>query len=362
MRHRSWALLACGAALLSVGAGSCTTAATSTVSGPLVIYVSDPGGASSDVVRAEELAFDQLHRTVTAFQLQLRVATASKISDNARTAIDDSHAIAYLGEVVPGGSGDSIGITNAQDLLEVSPTDTAAQFTQKVPGMRAPKDYYESFSTYGHTFARVVPTTTQEVAAIVAEMQSLGVKNPEPSVVDSGYGKALTTALAHNPPQGTTSAPTNDAVLIATSSRTAAAAALQNEVSSNPHIKLFVPSALADPAFLSTLSPAVQRALYVSSPAPPPGGDPRFNATHGFTSPQAIFGYAAMQAVIEALRTAGSKANDRATVVGDLIGHSFTSPVSGSFSIDSAGDSNLSSFQIDRFKAGKLVPLKTLQG
>jgi ABC-type branched-subunit amino acid transport system substrate-binding protein len=69
-----------------------------------------------------------------------------------------------------------------------------------------------------------------------------------------------------------------------------------------------------------------------------------------------------MQAVIEALRTAGSKANDRATVVGDLIGHSFTSPVSGSFSIDSAGDSNLSSFQIDRFKAGKLVPLKTLQG
>ena len=33
-------------------------------------------------------------------------------------------AIAYLGEVDPGLSSQSLGITNAQDLLQVSPTDT----------------------------------------------------------------------------------------------------------------------------------------------------------------------------------------------------------------------------------------------
>ena len=83
-----------------------------------------------------------------------------QISDQARTVIQDKTAIAYLGEIVPHSSYASLGITNALDLLQVSPTDTALELTQAspvVPG--SPDTYYESMSTYGQTFARVVPTS-----------------------------------------------------------------------------------------------------------------------------------------------------------------------------------------------------------
>ncbi len=66
-------------------------------------------------------------------------------SDNARSAIEDSSAIAYIGEPEPGLSANSIGITNAQDLLQVSPTDTAPELTRSTPAVKgAPRSYYES--------------------------------------------------------------------------------------------------------------------------------------------------------------------------------------------------------------------------
>ena len=61
--------------------------------------------------------------------------TGRKLSDNARQAIGDSSSIAYLGELTPGASADTIGITNAEDLLQVSPTDTAVELTQVSPAV-----------------------------------------------------------------------------------------------------------------------------------------------------------------------------------------------------------------------------------
>ena len=48
-----------------------------------------------------------------------------ELSDNARTAIENTTSIAYLGELQPGTSQISVEITNQQGLLVVSPTDTA---------------------------------------------------------------------------------------------------------------------------------------------------------------------------------------------------------------------------------------------
>ena len=45
----------------------------------------------------------------------------STLSEQARTVIQDKTSIAYLGEVVPGSSAASLGITNALDILQVSP-------------------------------------------------------------------------------------------------------------------------------------------------------------------------------------------------------------------------------------------------
>ena len=65
----------------------------------------------------------------------MKVLHGAKPSDNARTAIQDSTAIAYLGEILPGASADSLGIVNDQDILQVSPTDTAVELTQSTPAV-----------------------------------------------------------------------------------------------------------------------------------------------------------------------------------------------------------------------------------
>ncbi len=79
-----------------------------------------------------------------------------KLSDNARAAIIDSSSIAYLGEVAPGTSDQTVGITNALALLQVSPTDNALELSAHTPAVSgSPHSYYEQWGTYGqHIRAR----------------------------------------------------------------------------------------------------------------------------------------------------------------------------------------------------------------
>ena len=110
------------------------------------------------MLAAEQLAFNQSGTKLGKFTLRFVKLSGAKASDNARSAIEDTSSIAYLGELDPGLSADSLGITNAQDLLQVTPTDTAAALTQVTSTVpNSPNRYYESLGSYGRTFARVVP-------------------------------------------------------------------------------------------------------------------------------------------------------------------------------------------------------------
>ena len=115
----------------------------------------------------------------------------------------------------------------------------------------------------------------------------------------------------------------------------------------HPREKLFASSGLDDDAFVSTLTPQAQKDLYVSSPGFTPSSLPTAGQTFvtNFTSAfghapssQAIFGYAAMEAVLGALRKAGSGAGNRTTVVKALIGERHQSSVLGTISIRNGGD------------------------
>ena len=185
--------------------GSCAAAGNSSVSttgtnADDLRRARPPGTtASPDVLDAEKLAFQQFQQSgakIGKFTVKFATVDASKLSDNARTAIENTSAIAYLGEIAPGDSADSVGITNAQDLLQVSPTDTALELTQAtaaVPG--SPKSYYESEKTYGYTFARVVPNSAQEAKAQIQEMPALGVKKLYVTDDGSPYGAAIALAV-----------------------------------------------------------------------------------------------------------------------------------------------------------------------
>ena len=379
-RVRARTLTAVGGAALAAGLGGCAAASNTTVSASgraLTIYASAPlptsaGQQAQDVLAAEQLAFAQKQGEVGKFKLKFEKLTG-KLSNNARSAIENTSSIAYLGEIAPAASEDSAGITNAQDLLQVSPTDTAVELTEPtaaVPG--APNSYYESLKTYGKTFARVVPNTAREAKAQVQQMHALSVTKLYVADDGSSYGKAVALAVknAASPAITVVSAVAGaDALFYGASSEGAAVQMFDRAAQTNPTIKLFGPSALDDQTFASGLAPAA-RNVYVSSPGflpkdLPPAGQKfvtDFKAAYGRTpAPEAIFGYEAMAAVLDVLGEAGTSGNNRSTVVHDFFAIHNRSSVLGTYSINANGDTSSAPFVFSRLEAGKLVPFKFVQ-
>ena len=111
-------------AALTLALAGCATTTNSAVnlsSGRLDIYASQPPGdtggqTATDVLDAEQLALRQIGSTIGKFTLRLIPLHGNELSDNARTAIQDQKAIAYLGEIEPGTSQISVEITNERGL------------------------------------------------------------------------------------------------------------------------------------------------------------------------------------------------------------------------------------------------------
>jgi ABC-type branched-subunit amino acid transport system substrate-binding protein len=260
---------ACAWALVAAGVAGCTSSGSAnssvTVSGTqLTIYASaattDQPQVARDVLAAEQLAFAQTSHRVGTFTIRMETVHGATLSDQARTVIQDKSAVAYLGEIVPGSSAASLGITNALDILQVTPTDTALELTQTSPAVaNAPDEYYESLSTYGRTFARVVPNSGKEAKAQVQEMHTLGVTKLYVSSDGSDYGAAVAYAVKQDAGSaGLTvvgSPATADGAFYGSASPAVAARFFDGVAGSNPSAKLFGPSALDAPAFVSALSP-----------------------------------------------------------------------------------------------------------
>jgi branched-chain amino acid transport system substrate-binding protein len=372
--HRPHAAIACGL-LLALALAGCATQTNSavTVSGKtLTIYASQPPGgaggqAAADVLDAEHLALQQAGTQVGKFTIKFVKLHGKQISDNARSAVQDSSAIAYLGEIVPGTSQDSVQITNELGLLQVSPTDTAAYLTEAVPVVSgSPSTFYPSRSTYHQTFARVVPNSGQEARAIAAEMHSLGLSKLY--VADDGapYGATITAEVrAAAERQGLSvaaGAAGADAVFYGSNNPARATRALDQVAGASGSAKLFAPSALYDDAFVARLSTAAQKNLYVSTPGfdsgtLTPAGQQfvsAFRSTFGHApAPQAIFGYEAMSAVLAVLKQAGADAGSRSAVVADFLALHNRQSALGTYSITS-GDISLAPFVFGRPHGGRL--------
>jgi branched-chain amino acid transport system substrate-binding protein len=382
---RGRALIACAACAVAAAVSGCAAAPTaSTVSGgTLSIYLGSPPGPpdsrTQDVLAAEQLAFHQSGGTAGSFKLELVPLHGAKISDNARTAIVDKSAIAYIGEILPGQSADSLGIVGDQQVLQVSPTDTAVELTQGTPAVSGSPDiYYEVTGSSSRTFARVAPTTAREAKALLADAAALGLTKLDVVTDGSPYGTALAYAVKHA--AGTSVAVIEGAatpsafassgagaLLYAGSDRARATALLDAVAAASPSAKLLAPSALDDQGFAAGLSSAAQQALDVSAPgfdradltATGRQFEAAFTARYGHApNPQAIFGYEAMSAVIAVLREAGKNAGNRGTVRNDFFAIRNRASVLGTYSIDSSGDTSLAPFVISHVRAGTLTPYR----
>jgi branched-chain amino acid transport system substrate-binding protein len=132
----------------------------------------------------------------------------------------------------------------------------------------------------------------------------------------------------------------------------------------NPTARLFAPSALYDETLVAKLSPAAQKNLSVSAPGLPVRGQSAagtafaaaFQSAYGHApSPQAVYGYETMAALLAVLKDLGANANNRAKVVAAFRGLKDRQSALGTYSLTN-GDTNLASFVIAHPAGGRLVP------
>jgi branched-chain amino acid transport system substrate-binding protein len=361
----------------TTGSSSSSSSSSVKVKGhTLTIYISEPSDLATDqpaqdIVHAEQLAFSAHSGEVTDYKLSLQTVRYAQLSDNARQAIIDPSTIAYLGEIAPGTSSQTVGITNALDVLQVSPTDNALELGQKTPAVPgAPQNYFEQWGTYGRTFARMVPSGSEEATAQVAEMKSLGVTKLYVADDGSDYGKAIAHAVSSDAQAaGLTIEPSVDeevnGYFYGAQSPSAAARFFNHIASMAPNARLFGPSSLNAGSFPAALSSAAAKHLYVSLPGYLPKDLPAagksfvsaFRTAYGHApNSQAVFGYEAMSALLRVLQAEGNNANNRTSVVKAFLNQKDVPSVLGTYSINSAGNISLDAFVFARISGGQLVP------
>ena len=355
---------------------------------------------SQDMVNAIKLAIEEnggkagpLTITYVALDSSTREAatwTDERVLDNARQAVRDINAIAYIGDRDSAATALSLPLTNEGGILQVSPTSSYDGLTRP-GGVRTgePERFYPSAK---RTFARMVPADHVQASALVGYMKTEGVRTlalmgdraiegggladqvakaaaaQGIAVIDRGRIDASEGKLAgHAQNIAETGA---DAFLFAGDASSGAARMVEAVGAATSRMLLFGPASFAAPGVLGELSPAVKRRLRITTPTLPPRLLPasarafraKFRSTFGRApAPEALLSYEATQAVLASIRAAGVKGNDRSAVIDEFHAIRKRPSVLGTYSIDRFGDTSLSRFAGNRVRGSRIVLDKVLE-
>jgi branched-chain amino acid transport system substrate-binding protein len=400
---------ACVLAVLTLAAAGCganpTDGAPKDGPGTLTIYSSLPlhgpdRERSRDMVNAIKLGLQESGGKIGALSVtyvSLDSSTAEQdgwasgsVLDNARTAVRDPNAIAYIGELDSAATALSLPLTNEGHILQVSPSSTYDGLTR--PGGRRPAEPERFYPSGLNTFGRVIPADHVQASALLGYMKSEGVHRlalladrdldgggladqivkAAPSqgieVIDRGRIDARKRDLTDTAKD--VASLQADAFLFAGGGEAGAARIYQAVATADPSLLLFGPNAAADDAGVQALPAAVLRRLRLTSPLLPlrllPRSarqfDARFRATFGrHPAPDALQAYEATGAVLDAIRAAGPKGNDRGAVTKAFLAIRDRRSVLGTYSIDRYGDTTLSTFAGNRLTRSGLVLDKVLK-
>jgi branched-chain amino acid transport system substrate-binding protein len=246
-----------------------------------------------------------------------------------------------------------------------------------------PERYYPSDK---RTFVRLSPGDIAQAQAQVQLMKSLGVHRlyvlddqnpfevPLADIVASDAEQAGITVLAHDSLSTVAGAVFTgevekivehhaQAVFLAGGEGKGTAELWQELYNASPQLLLLGSSAMVSESFASEIG-AAAASTYLTTPilAPslyPPAGQKVLRAYRSTfqaqASPYALYGYEAMTLVLDAIRAAGARGNDRQTVIEQVFATRNRNSVLGRFSVQPSGETTLSSYGVDRVSHGRPV-------
>jgi branched-chain amino acid transport system substrate-binding protein len=397
-----WLCLAALAATATAVAGCGgvgISGATEATGNQLAVYSSlplqGPGAASSaEIVNGERLALAQAGGRVGKFKvgyvsLDDADPNSGKLdpeatSTNAKTAAQDTSTIAYLGDLGSAATAVSLPLINAAGILQVSPSSPYIGLTSSLDaGQDEPERFYPSGK---RNFGRLQLGDEAQAAAQVQLMQSLRVHRlyvlddqdpfelPLAELVSAGAQRAgigLTgrdgiatsgvTAAAYLGEVEKVERAKPEAVFFAGGLKPGAAALWHALHRSDPKLLLLGTSALDDPSFAAAVGAAGSQ-TYLTTPIlaladyPPPSS--RVLADYrrhfgGRPGPYALYGYEAMSVVLEAIRRAGERGNDRQAVIDRFFQTTDRHSVLGTYSVLASGETTLPRYGVDRFSGAR---------
>ncbi len=313
---------------------------------------------------------------------------AAQEAENARKAIGDKTVVAYIGTYNSGAAKVSIPLLNQAGLVMVSPANTYPGLTKPGKGEAdEPNKYYPSGK---RNYARVVPADDLQGAVGAVWAKDLGAKKAYivhdtelygKGIADVFRAKAKEIGLAEVGYEGAQKADNYRALANKIKDSGADIVYYGGTVDANPavllkdlravapNVKFMGPDGIECAEFLKAAGPAGEGAYatFGGVPAEKYTGKAAdwlkaFTAKTGEKAPDpyAIYGYEAARVVLAAILKAGDKANDRATVLANVMGTKDYDGVLGKWSFDANGDTTLTQFSGAIAKGGAWVFSKEL--
>ncbi len=373
--------------------------AASAIGNQLTVYSSLPlqgasAAVSTQIVNGEKLALAQAGGRVGSFKVSYVSEDDSSptngqwapgvTASNAKIAAEDTSTIAYLGDYNSGATAVSLPLINAAGIAQIS---LASPYVGLTSSLDAGQDEPERFYPSGRrTFVRLEPGDPAQAAAQVGLMRELGVRKvyvlndqdpfeiPLAQIV-AGDAERAGIAVAGDDALDMTgstlftgevekiSASGAQAVFFAGGGGEGTVALWRQLHHADPGLLLLGSSAMAAESFTSQIGGA-GASTYLTAPVLAVGQYPRSAARvladyrrhfGGQAGPYALYGYEAMSMVLDAIRSAGSRGNDRQVVTEKLFDIKNRGSVLGRYSIEADGETTLSPYGVDRVVNGRPV-------
>ncbi len=308
----------------------------------------------------------------------------NQVASNARQVAQDKKAVAVIGEFNSGATKVSLPILNAVGIAQISPANTYVGLTTDEPGSE-PGEPAKYQPTGKKTYARIVPRDTIQAEALVTQMKTDGCTKVAIANDKDTYGAGLAEVVELNAKeQGVTIVGNEgiqkdaanfrgvadkfkgagaDCFLFAGVTANGAIQVYKDVAAAIPNVKTYGGDGVCESGFTSPSKKGIPESVGKNFSctvatldlASYPGGQEfikAFSAEYGTDKPDpyAIYGYEAMQLVIDTLKAGGQAATTREGFVAQLFKTKDRDSVLGTYSIDANGDTSLTDYGL--YKVG----------